>query len=109
MPWANTPADRARSTATYQDPEYKRNKAAVRRRSGGRCEWVEAGQRCGSRNRVECDHRIPRSQGGTHALENLWDLCKPHHNAKTATEGGGWRNKNGNAPADPALQPRTRW
>lgn len=106
MPWRKTAADRARDAATYGDPEYKRNKAAVRRRSRGRCEWPVGGSTCGSTDRVQCDHKVPVSQGGTHALANLWDLCRAHHGRKTAQEGGGWRSK---APRDPAVESRTRW
>lgn len=106
MPWDKTPEDRARDAAFYGDPEYKRNKAVVRRRSGGRCEVVEAGQRCSSRKGVQCDHIVPRAQGGGHALGNLRDTCRDHHRAKTAGEGGGYRAK---AKPDPAVETRTRW
>jgi 5-methylcytosine-specific restriction enzyme A len=104
MPWRNSPADRRRSAATYDDPEYKRNKAAVRRRSGGRCEWAQGGTWCGSPLGVQCDHKIPRSQGGSHALANLWDLCAVHHGRKTAQEGAGFRQAR-----DPDPAPRTAW
>jgi 5-methylcytosine-specific restriction endonuclease McrA len=104
MPWSNDPEARRRSAETYNDPEYVRNKAAVRRRSGGRCELQVEGRRCGSRDRVQCDHILPRSQGGGHDLANLRDLCLPHHRAKTAHEGSGYRR-----PGDPAPQPRTAW
>lgn len=102
MPWDNSPASRARNKA-YDDPEYRRNRALAIRRAGGRCEWMDGGQRCGSRDRVSVDHITPVSQGGTHHLDNLRVLCRPHHQAKTATEGGGFRT------ADPPLQQRTRW
>lgn len=105
MPWQNDPDARRRSAATYQDPEYLRNKAAVRRRSGGRCEHMEGGTRCGSRDGVQCDHIQPVSQGGSHALANLRDLCTPHHNSKTASEGKGFRR----TVRDPQPSPRTRW
>lgn len=105
MPWRNSPEDRAASTATYQDPEYQRNKAIVRRRSGGRCEVVtENGTRCGSADRVQCDHVTPVSQGGGHGLGNLRDTCISHHRAKSAAEGGGWRRRR-----DPPPQARTQW
>ncbi|HEV2375190.1 MAG TPA: HNH endonuclease signature motif containing protein [Streptosporangiaceae bacterium] len=106
MPWRKTAEDRAREAAFYGDPEYKRNKAIVRRRSGGRCEVTEDGRRCGSRKGVQCDHVTPRAQGGTHALSNLRDTCQDHHRKKTAQEGGGWRR--GSTP-DPPLQRRTTW
>jgi 5-methylcytosine-specific restriction endonuclease McrA len=106
MPWANDREARRRSDATYQDPVYKRNKAIVRRRSGGRCEWTDQGQRCSSRDRVQCDHLVPVSRGGTHDLTNLRDLCRQHHDQKTAQEGGGFR---GAKARDPAVTPRTAW
>lgn len=106
MPWRNDAESRRLSSETYGDPEYKRNKAIVRRRSGGRCEWTEAGQRCYSRDRVQCDHIIPRSRHGSHAVSNLRDLCKPHHDKKTGREGAGGRHRE---PADPAPQARTSW
>jgi 5-methylcytosine-specific restriction endonuclease McrA len=108
--WKKTPADRAAEAAFYGDPLYRRNKAIVRRRSGGRCEVPVAGRPCGSRDRVQCDHIIPRTQGGTHALENLRDACHAHHAAKTAQEGGGFRaNRSGRPAADPRPRPRTNW
>lgn len=106
MPWANTPEDRARDAAFYGDPVYKRNKKIVRRRSGGRCEITEDGKRCNSRKGVQCDHIVPRAQGGGHALENLRDTCSYHHRKKTAAEGGGYRAE---TKPDPDVQTRTRW
>lgn len=49
----------------------------------------------------ECDHVIPRHQGGTDAIENLQALCKRHHSMKTAKECGSFgrgirgRNRHG--------------
>lgn len=110
MPWVKTAADRARDAATYGSPEYKRNKAVVRRRSGGRCEVTENGRPCGSTDRVQCDHVTPVSQGGTHHIDNLRDTCHRHHAQKTAQEGGGYRKAGRRAAeADPVLTPRTKW
>jgi 5-methylcytosine-specific restriction endonuclease McrA len=109
MPWRDqSPEDRKQSDAFYSDPEYKRNKIVVRRRSGGRCEVVEDGRRCSSRKGVQCDHIVPRVQGGGHGLGNLRDTCSDHHRAKTAQEGGGWRSGKRRKP-DPPVQPRTQW
>lgn len=106
MPWEKSRADRERDAKVYGDPEYKQNRAIVRRRSGGRCEMPVNGRPCGSRDRVQCDHIRPKSQGGGNNLENLRDLCHAHHAAKTAAESAATRR----APkGDPALQPRTRW
>jgi 5-methylcytosine-specific restriction endonuclease McrA len=105
MPWANDREARRRSDATYSTPEYKRNKAIVRRRSGGRCEGMGAGARCGSTDRVQCDHIVPVSVRVDHSVANLRDLCKPCHDRKTAQEGGGYRRPAG----DPPAQQRTAW
>lgn len=108
MPWDKTPADRQRDAATYGDPEYKRNRPLAWARAGGRCELIAGGRRCGSRNRCQVDHIIPVTAGGTHHLDNLRVLCKPHHDEKTAQEGGGYRRRR--APAsDPPLEGRTNW
>ena len=115
MPWEKTAADRARDAKVYGDPEYKRNKKIVRRRSGGRCEVIKDGRPCGSRSRVQCDHIIPVTQGGTHHLDNLRDACFSCHARKTAQEGGGFRKtgrrgRGGGKPrADPPLAGRTKW
>jgi 5-methylcytosine-specific restriction endonuclease McrA len=106
MPWPTDRESKRRSDATYNNGEYRRNKAIVRQRSGGRCEWEENGQRCGSRDRVQCDHIVPVSKGGSHAVYNLRDLCKPHHDRKTAQEGGGYRKPKA---SDPAPRPSTAW
>jgi 5-methylcytosine-specific restriction protein A len=111
MTWTKTPADRARDAETYGSPEYRRNRPLALRRAGGRCELTQNGHRCGSRNRVSVDHIKPVSQGGTHHLDNLRVLCRPCHLAKTATEGGGFRQpgRRSTRAADPPLQQRTQW
>lgn len=109
MPWRKTAEDRRRDTEVYGSPEYQRNRAAALRRAARRCELLEGGKRCGSWDRVQVDHVIPVSQGGTHSLDNLRVLCKPHHDAKTAQEGGGYRRRDRAPVADPPLQARTTW
>lgn len=112
MPWQHTPESRAADAAFYGDPEYIANKKIVRKRSGGRCEVITDGRPCGSRDRVQCDHIIPRIQGGTHHLDNLRDACHAHHSSKTAQEGKGYRapgNRGRGAREDPPLTTRTKW
>lgn len=111
MPWdGKTPAERAAEQAFYSDPVYKANRAKARRRAAGRCE--DCNHRHG---RLQCDHVIPRSQGGGHEPENLRMLCAGDgtckcHERKTAGEGGGWRrNSPTRAPRDPKPTPRTKW
>lgn len=111
MPWDNSPAKRARDAKVY-GPEYRKNRALALKRAGGKCEaLLENGRRCGSRDRVQVDHITPVTQGGTHHLDNLRVLCSPHHMAKTAQEGKGYR-KGGRRRAggeDPVLTTRTKW
>lgn len=115
MPWDNTPAKRARDAKVY-GPEWRKARALALKRSGGRCEQALGnGRRCGTSARVQVDHVIPVSQGGTHHLDNLQVLCMPHHLAKTAQEGkgfraGGRRGRGGRRFADdPPLAGRTKW
>lgn len=104
MPWANTPADRARDATVY-GPEYRRNRNAARRRANGRCEGCHH-----QHPRLQCDHRNHTGHGPPdHSLGNLQMLCVGEgsckcHERKTADEGSGYRQ-----PADPPAQPRTRW
>jgi 5-methylcytosine-specific restriction enzyme A len=102
MPWPTDPESRRRSRATYDDPVYRRNRKAALARAGRRCE------RCSSPLRLQVDHRIPVSQGGTHDLANLQVLCVTCHGRKTATEGNGFRRGSGPSP-DPPVEHRTQW
>ena len=109
MPWSNDREARRRSDETYNDPEYRKNRAIVRRRANGRCE------QCGHKHpRTQCDHK--RNSAGLgkpdHSLANLWMLCAGEgsckcHEKKTAQEGGGYRQSR--AAPDPGVQPRTKW
>lgn len=109
MTWRKTAADRQRDTQVYGSTEYRRNRPLALHRAGHRCEFLTDGRRCGSRDRISVDHITPVSQGGTHHLDNLRVLCKPHHLQKTAQEGRGYRNGNRPAVADPPLRTRTTW
>lgn len=53
--------------------DWLRRRAAAFARDGYRC--VE----CGSRWRLECDHIVPRAEGGTHDLANLRTICRDCH------------------------------
>lgn len=112
MTWVKSREDRQRDNAVYNDPEYRKNRAIAWKRAGGRCEQLlDSGRRCGSRDRCQVDHIVPVSKGGTHHLGNLRVLCRSHHLAKTATEGGGYRKpgRRRTAAQDPALTVRTKW
>lgn len=110
MPWDNSPEKRERDKRVYGDPQYKANRKLALKRADGRCEEITGGRPCGSRDRVQVDHVIPVSQGGTHHLDNLRALCKPCHDRKTAQEGKGYRRGGRKRrEADPVLTPRTKW
>lgn len=107
MPWQDTPEKRRRDAETYGSAEYRRNREAARRRAGGRCE------QCGCRHaRLQCDHIVPKSQGGGNSPGNLQMLCTREgggcgcHEAKTYAQRGGSRSR---ARADPPCTPRTKW
>jgi 5-methylcytosine-specific restriction protein A len=103
--WQKSADDRRRDQQVYGDREYQRNRKIVLARANGRCE------QCGTRSRrVQVDHVIPVSQGGTHQVGNLQVLCSGPgscHARKTAAEGGGYRGNR--APRDPPASPRTAW
>ena len=68
----------------YRDPNYHRERAAVLKRAGGRCE------RCGAKSKLEVDHVIPLSKAKSDAdikllnlRGNLRALCIPCHRMKT--------------------------
>ena len=108
MPWTKTPEDRRRDNAVYGSAEYRKNRAIARRRAGGVCE------QCQHRHpKLQCDHIIPKSQGGGNALSNLRMLCVGEgsckcHEAKSLTESSGYR-KSGRKNTDPPCRPRTQW
>lgn len=108
MTWKKTRADRQADARNY-GPDYRRNREIARRRANGVCEG------CHHRHaKLECDHIIPRSQGGSHHPDNLRMLCKGPgtcqcHEQKTAQEGGGYRQRGRGSTQDPAPRPRTVW
>ena len=53
-------------------------KREVWRRDQGKC------ARCGSRDRLEYDHIIPVSKGGSNTARNIELLCEAHNRAKSA-------------------------
>lgn len=68
---------------------WRRIRNAVCERDGWRCLW------CGKAGRLEVDHIVPRSQGGTDDPANLRTLCRKCHgkrHAKVLTPGeDAWR------------------
>ncbi|MBN8431820.1 HNH endonuclease [Microbulbifer salipaludis] len=75
----------------YKSKEYLRNREIIKRLANGLCEH------CTKLGRVtegtECDHKVPRSRGGSDDVSNLQWLCKSCHARKTAQEGGGARGE----------------
>ena len=61
---------------TRNDAPWRRECEAVR---GARC------RHCGTVGWLECDHIVPRSQGGPSVVENGLLLCKKAHDEKTAS------------------------
>ncbi len=59
--------------------------AATRRaafqRARGKCEYrdPQTGRVCGSREKVQLDHKLPKALGGTHDLRNVRCLCRQHN------------------------------
>lgn len=46
--------------------------------------------KCSSPFHLQCDHKVNRSQGGTHSMENLQTLCMKCHDEKTGLYGA-WK------------------
>lgn len=101
MPWNHDPATRLREAATYGST-WRQARVIALRRAGHRC------QHCGSTHRLQVDHVIPISQGGTHQQSNLQVLCEKCHDRKTATEAHAGRTGTA-AHTDPAPRPSTQW
>lgn len=83
---------------------------AVRRRvlvrDGFACQWAENGLKCGA-YASHVDH-IEYGTSGPVPDDRLQSLCEPHHNTKTASEGGRataarYRKRNRNRREHPGL------
>ncbi|MGC1303771.1 MAG: HNH endonuclease signature motif containing protein [Caulobacteraceae bacterium] len=72
----------------YQSGDYRVWREAVIAKAGGRCEAVDAGQRCSKaqpRHRMFADHvKEVRDGGARFDPANGQCLCGAHHTAKTA-------------------------
>jgi 5-methylcytosine-specific restriction endonuclease McrA len=47
---------------------------------------------CGSKNKVEIDHRVPISRGGAHSIGNLVAACIPCNRSKNSKFVSEWKN-----------------
>lgn len=105
--WPDTPEKRRRDQQVYGDPVYRRNRQSARRRANGKCE------KCGHRHpKLECDHIVPKSQGGGNDLPNLQMLCTGEgsckcHEAKTYEQRGNSQTKR--RASDPEPTPDVWW
>lgn len=74
----------------YSDPQHRSWSASVIARAGGRCEWVEGGNRCTKARplyRMYADHIVELQDGGEEfELSNGQCLCAEHHTLKTNKE-----------------------
>jgi len=70
------------------DRGYGRNWTKLREAAMTRDKWLC--QPCARQGKTtparECDHIIPKAEGGTDALSNLAAICVPCHRAKTEAE-----------------------
>ena len=66
------------SEITYKRPRIPENvRIEVWRRDGGKC------ARCGSREKLEYDHIVPISKGGSNTARNIELLCEKHNRSKS--------------------------
>jgi len=74
---------KAKFDNTQMDIEYERPRIPenvrieVWRRDGGKC------ARCGSREKLEYDHIVPLSKGGSNTARNIELLCEKHNRSKS--------------------------
>lgn len=101
MAWTKDEEERRRQAIVY-GPDYRAAKRQLIATHGKRC------MRCGSTDRVQCDHKVPASQGGDNSISNLELLCISCHGAKTARQSRAWGG-NSTTQTDPPAQPTTRW
>ena len=77
-PWGGRGSFRTRYGISRHGWDKLRGRAI--RRDGGAC------TNCGSTERLEVDHVIPRSDGGSNQLGNLATLCHRCHDLKTKAD-----------------------
>jgi 5-methylcytosine-specific restriction endonuclease McrA len=91
--------------AMVRHARYRRNRDECMRRARWRCELRIGGVCIGAAS--ECDHVVAVADGGINDVSNLRAACRPCHRARTAQQGGGFRQ--GGPRADPECLPRTAW
>lgn len=89
----------SRRTAPMPKGWERRTRPRILRRDRHKCQWpLAAGGICGE-PATDVDHKTPAHLGGSDEDDNLWALCRWHHNKKTAAEA---------SAAAHALPPRAR-
>ena len=67
-------------------PDWEQRRIRCREAAGGRCQHLfPNGGRCREPG-AECDHIVPRTQGGDSEPGNLAWLCERHHKIKSQRE-----------------------
>jgi 5-methylcytosine-specific restriction endonuclease McrA len=69
-----------------RSPEWKERAREAKRRDGRRCRM------CGSDQKLQTDHIVPLSKGGSNEFENLQTLCKACHELKTGRPLRDWND-----------------
>jgi RNA-directed DNA polymerase len=80
------------STRMGKHPEAKRSVSILLKEQKGKCPWCGLFFKDG--DRLEIDHKIPKSQGGKNSYENLNLLHRHCHDHKTAHEAVGTQELN---------------
>ncbi len=71
-------SENPQSSDSYSRPRIPENvRIEVWRRDGGKC------ARCGSREKLEYDHIVPISRGGSNTARNIELLCEKHNRSKS--------------------------
>jgi 5-methylcytosine-specific restriction protein A len=78
-----------RADSFLASADYRLWRSLVVSRAGGRCEWIDGGQRCGKslpQHRMFADHIEERTDSPGRSLDpaNGMCLCGQHHTLKTA-------------------------
>lgn len=78
--WAN-PSQHTRQ----RPPDWSTRRLRILRRDHFRCQFPVNGSRCGAKGGI-VDHKQRVADGGSWEPENLWTLCRAHHDEKTRAE-----------------------
>ena len=65
---------------------WDRIRQRILRRDRRKCRWPKADDTICGEPATDVDHKTPAYLGGTDEDDNLWTLCRYHHNKKTAGE-----------------------